>query len=224
MTKNKDKTALIVLSGGQDSTTCLAWAKQEFKDLLAITFDYGQVHKTELDSAKKICEIEKIPLKIQKIDLFKDLTKNALIDNSIEIEEIPNTNLFTTFVDGRNHIFLSIAAIYAKQFEIKDIITGVCETDYSNYPDCRDEFIKSLEKTLSLSMDYKFKIHTPLMWLTKKETVDLINELGKLELLKHSHTCYKGLRPACGKCPACQLRLKGFEEAGINDPLEYQND
>jgi len=126
-------------------------------------------------------------------------------------------------VPGRNLVFLSVAAIYAKQLKIKDIITGVCQTDYSGYPDCRDNFIKSLNQTLNLAMEEDFKIHTPLMWLTKSETVNFMQELQQLELLKHSHTCYKGERPACGKCPACKLRLKGFKEAKIKDPLKYRS-
>ncbi|PIR54971.1 7-cyano-7-deazaguanine synthase QueC [Candidatus Peregrinibacteria bacterium CG10_big_fil_rev_8_21_14_0_10_36_19] len=216
------KQALIVFSGGQDSTTCLAWALKKFDKIYAITFNYGQRHKAELKAAKKIAKLKQIPLKIYKTDIFKHLTKNSLLNHTAEITSGKNGELPSTFVDGRNHIFLSIAAIYAKQLGINEIITGVCQTDYSGYPDCRDNFIKSLEKTLSLSMDYKFKIHTPLMWLTKKETVELINKLGEIELLKYSHTCYEGKRPACGKCPACILRLKGFKEANSQDPLEYE--
>lgn len=218
--KKNSTSAVILLSGGQDSTTCLAWAMQKFSKVFALTIHYGQLHKIELDSAKKITKINKIPLKIYETDIFKKFTKNALLNKEIAIK-VPKNKLPSTFVPGRNHIFLSIAAIYAKQLGISDIITGVCQTDYSGYPDCRDEFIKSLEKTLSLAMETKFQIHTPLMWLTKAETVKLMQQLGKIDLLKYTHTCYKGLRPACGKCPACKLRLKGFKEAGIKDPIKY---
>lgn len=216
--KNK---ALILLSGGQDSTTCLAWALKKFKKLHAITFDYGQKHKIEIKAAKKLASMNKIPLKIYKTDIFQKFTKNALLDKNIKIKT-PKNKLPNTFVPGRNLIFFSIAAIYAKQLGIKDIITGVCQTDYSGYPDCRDEFVKSLEKSLSLAMEENFTIHTPLMWLSKAETVKLMQQLGKLDLLKYSHTCYEGKRPACGKCPACKLRLKGFKEAGVQDPLTYK--
>ncbi|MBI5754065.1 7-cyano-7-deazaguanine synthase QueC [Candidatus Peregrinibacteria bacterium] len=219
--KNKPSSAVILLSGGQDSTTCLAWAMQKFDEIFALTIHYGQLHKIELESAKKIARLNKIPLKIYKTDLFKEFTKNALLNKEIAIK-IPKNKLPSTFVPGRNLIFLSIAAIYAKQLDTTNIITGVCQTDYSGYPDCRDNFIKSLEKTLSLAMETKFKIHTPLMWLTKAETVKLMQQLGKIGLLKHTHTCYKGKRPACGKCPACLLRLKGFKEAGIKDSLPYK--
>lgn len=216
-----DKKSLVLLSGGQDSTTCLAWALKKFTKVYAIAFDYGQLHKIELKSAKKIAKLKKIPLKIYKTDIFKQFTKSALTEKNLPIK-IHKKKLPSTFVPGRNHVFLSIAAIYAKQLGITDIVTGVCQTDYSGYPDCRDEFIKSLEKTLSLAMETKFKIHTPLMWLTKAQTVKLMADLGQLELLKFSHTCYKGTSTACGKCPACKLRLKGFKEAGIFDPLKYE--
>ncbi len=220
MNKN-NKKAVIVMSGGQDSTTCLIWAKKKFTKIYGITFDYGQRHAIELEKAQIIAKKEKIPLKTHKIRLFKELTVNSLIDKKLAIKEAGKNSPPNTFVDGRNLIFLSIAAIYAKQLKIKDIITGVCQTDFSGYPDCRREFIDSLEKTLALAMDFKFKIHTPLMYLTKKETVLMMKKYKKLNLLKHTHTCYTGKEPACGKCPACRLRLKGFNEAGIKDPLKY---
>ncbi|MBI4231717.1 7-cyano-7-deazaguanine synthase QueC [Candidatus Peregrinibacteria bacterium] len=216
MPKIPTKSALILLSGGQDSTTCLAWALKRFKNLHAITFDYGQRHKIELKAAKKIAKIVGIPIKIQKIDLFHHLTKSALTHDQ-KITTGSKNQPPSTFVPGRNLIFLSTAAIYANQLGMNDLITGVCQTDFSGYPDCRNEFIKSLEKTLKLAMNYHFKIHTPLMWLTKGQTVNLIKKHKKLELLKHSHTCYEGMRPACAKCPACKLRLKGFKEAKTVD-------
>lgn len=226
--KKPTSSALILLSGGQDSATCLAWALKKFKNVRGIAFDYGQKHKTELKSAQKIAKISKIPLKIYQTDIFQKFTKNALTDKTIAIK-ISKNKPPTTFVPGRNHIFLSIAAIYAAQLGITNLITGVCQTDYSGYPDCRDAFIKSLKKTLNLAMQTaskthapRFKIHTPLMWLTKAETVKLMQKLGQMELLKHSHTCYNGERPACGTCPSCKLRLKGFKEAGTPDPLRYK--
>lgn len=221
MNKNASNKALVLLSGGQDSTTCLAWALKKFKKVCAITFDYYQRHKIELKSAKKIANKVKIPLLIYKTDIFKKFTQNALTNKNIKIK-IHKNKLPSTFVPGRNMIFLSIAAIYAHQLGIKNIVTGVCQTDFSGYPDCRNKFIKSLEKTLGLAMETEFKIHTPLMWLTKAGTVKLMRQLGQIELLKYTHTCYKGLGLACGKCPACRLRLKGFKEAGIKDPLKYK--
>lgn len=214
-----EKKALVLLSGGQDSTTCLAWALKRFDQVYAICFNYDQRHKIELKAAKKIAKLTSAPLKTVKIDLFKNLTKNALTDKTLAIKNGSTSSLPSTFVDGRNLIFLSTAAIYAKNLGIHEIITGVCQTDYSGYPDCRDQFIKSLQKTLTLSMDYTFKIHTPLMWLNKAETVKLMQKLGHLDLLAHTHTCYEGKQPPCGKCPACLLRQKGFKEAKIKDPL-----
>lgn len=217
----KSNQAIILHSGGQDSTTCLMWAINKFEKIYLLSFDYGQRHKTELDSAKKIAKILKIPHKTIKLPLFAELTKNALTNQSIKIDGKKN-GLPSTFVDGRNHIFLSVAAIYAKQMNIPNLVTGVCQTDYSGYPDCRDEFIKSLQKTLHLAMDYPFKIHTPLMKLTKGETVKLMQKLGGIDLLKYTLTCYEGAQPACGKCLACKLRLKGFKEARLIDPINYE--
>lgn len=216
----KKSSAIILLSGGQDSTTCLAWAKQKFGKIYAITFDYGQRHRRELTCAKKIAKITNTPIKIHKIRLFKEFTKNALT-HDLKITNLTKTKLPSTFVPGRNLIFLSIAAIYAKQLNIKNIVTGVCQTDYSGYPDCRADFVKSLEKTLNFAMEENFKIHTPLMWLTKAETVKLMQKLDQIDLLRYSHTCYRGRSLACGKCPACKLRLKGFKQANIKDPLPY---
>lgn len=224
--------AVVLLSGGQDSTTCLAWTIKKFgnskldssqnsdkitrKNIETISFDYGQKHKIELDAAKKIAQKLKIKHTIIKTDIFKQLGKNALTHN-IKIK-VQKNGLPTTFVPGRNIFFLTIAAAYAYAHDIHDIVTGVCQTDYSGYPDCRDSTIKLLEKTLSYGMDYKFKIHTPLMFLTKAKTVKLMKNLGYYDLLGLTRTCYKGKIPPCGSCPACILRTKGFSEANLKDP------
>lgn len=216
--KTKNSKALVLLSGGQDSTTCLIWAKKKFVKVYAISFDYGQRHKIELKAAQTIAKKTNTLLRIQKINFFKEFSKNALTHN-LKITAGGKKQLPSTFVPGRNLVFLSVAAIYAKQVNINDIITGVCQTDYSGYPDCRNDFVKSLEKTLRLGMNHPFKIHTPLMWLTKEQTVKLMKRMGKIDLYKYSQTCYEGKRPPCGKCPACKLRAKGFKEAKIPDPL-----
>ena len=215
-------SASILFSGGQDSTTCLAWAKENFDEVHGLFIDYGQRHAIEQQAAQKIAKITDTPLTIHKTNIFTELTKNALTDHNAEIKA-EEGQLPTTFVPGRNMIFLSIAAIFTQQKGIYNIVTGVCQTDYSGYPDCRQEFIDSMQKTASLSMEKDFKIHTPLMGLTKAQTVKMMQELKQIDLLKHSHTCYKGNRPACGQCPACELRLKGFKEAGIKDPINYKN-
>ncbi|MBF0432741.1 MAG: 7-cyano-7-deazaguanine synthase QueC [Fibrobacteria bacterium] len=212
------RNALLVFSGGQDSTTCLHWALHNFKNVQAIFFNYGQRHAIEQTSAVKIAELNNIPLKIIALDFFSQIGSNALTDSTLEIEskagELPNT-----FVPGRNLIFISCAASYAYSLGITDIITGVCQTDYSGYPDCRQDTISALAKVISLGLDKEVTIHTPLMQMTKAETVDLAIKLNALKSLAYSHSCYEGNYPPCGQCPACILRAKGFKEAGIPDPL-----
>ncbi len=220
--------ALVVLSGGQDSTTCLYWALRKFggsSNVAALTFDYGQRHRVELGAARKIAKIAGIHHEILPIDTFAALGGNALIDRKIEItgENDSPAHLPNTFVPGRNLIFLTFAAAYACQREIHDIVTGVAQTDYSGYPDCRRETIDSLEQTIKLGMSYPVEIHTPLMHKSKAETVKMAADLGALEALAWSHTCYNGEYPPCGSCPACILRRKGFDEAGIPDPLEQRS-
>lgn len=216
------KSAVVLHSGGQDSTTCLAWALKKFKKVELVSFDYGQRHKAEIRAAKTIAGKLNTKHTILKLPILKELTKNALTDKSVKVKAGKKGGLPSTFVDGRNAMFLTVAAIFAKQKGISDIVTGVCQTDYSGYPDCRADFIKSMQKTLQLAMEYPFKIHTPLMNLTKAQTVELMDKLGKLDLLKYTHTCYEGMKPACGKCPACKLRLKGFKEYGIDDLIYYR--
>ncbi|MDP3975596.1 MAG: 7-cyano-7-deazaguanine synthase QueC [bacterium] len=216
-------TALVLLSGGQDSTTCLAWALERFKKVKTLTFDYGQRHRVEVEQAGRIAKLAGVEQELMKIDLFSELSRSALTHHQLEVKAGEDGQLPTTFVPGRNLIFLSLAAMKAYQLGIRDIVTGVCQTDYSGYPDCREEFVRSLEQTTSLAMDTQFHFHAPLMRLSKADTVKLMNELGHLDWLKESHTCYEGRRPACSKCPACILRLKGFKEAGIIDPLEVES-
>lgn len=210
--KNK---CLVVFSGGQDSTTCLFWALKQFDEVYAVTFNYNQRHKLEIDQAKKIASENGVKEHIVlDMDLLNQLAPNALTRDDITVEHGTDNGLPNTFVDGRNMIFLTFAAVYAKQKGIKHIITGVCETDFSGYPDCRDVFIKSLNVTLNLSMNYEFVIHTPLMWLNKAETWKLADELGKLEYInQNTLTCYNGIiADGCGECPACLLRKKGLDE------------
>ncbi|MBI2463590.1 7-cyano-7-deazaguanine synthase QueC [Candidatus Peregrinibacteria bacterium] len=214
------KKALVVFSGGQDSSTCLVWAMRKFDAVEAITFDYDQRHRVEIVCAKKIAKIKKIKHTVIDARFLHDMTKNALTRKNVKIEW--KNALPSTFVPGRNLMFLSLAGIIAYQKGIQNIVAGVCQTDFSGYPDCRDAFIQSLQKTLNLAMEYDFTMHTPLMFLTKKETVELMRDFGEIDLLRHTHTCYYGKRPACGACPACELRLKGFREAGIADPLPYE--
>ncbi len=212
--KNKN-AALVIFSGGQDSTTCLFWALARYDEVIALSFDYGQRHLAELDCARKICEENNIEHIIMDMSLLNELAPNSLTRESIEVdEEAPETGTPNSFVEGRNHLFLSYAAILAKRRGICDIITGVSQSDFSGYPDCRDVFIKSLNVTLNLAMDYSFDLITPLMWLDKEEVWGLADELGVFDLVREKTlTCYNGIvGDGCGKCPACKLRKKGLEQ------------
>lgn len=210
----KNEKAVVVFSGGQDSTTCLFWAMQQFKEVVAVTFDYNQRHKTEIDCAKNIAKELGIEHHILDMSLLNQLAPNALTRADIEVKEGETGELPSTFVPGRNLLFMSFAGVLARQINAKHIITGVCETDFSGYPDCRDVFIKSLNVTLNLSMDDQFVIHTPLMWLNKAEAWKLADELGAFNFVREKTlTCYNGIvAEGCGECPACKLRKNGLDE------------
>lgn len=222
MTATTDKV-LVLLSGGQDSTTCLYWAIDRFgrDGVTAISFDYGQRHRIELECAAKIAATAGVAYVCLPIDTFTALGGDALTDSSVEVHREPDTEtgLPNTFVPGRNLIFLTYAAAYAYRHGIGHLVAGVAQTDYSGYPDCRRETLDSLQETLRLGMESDVQIHAPLMQKSKKETVELARDLGALDAMGGTHTCYNGARPPCGKCPACLLRARGFEEAGIEDPL-----
>lgn len=208
-------TTLVVFSGGQDSTTCLFWAKRAFAHVRAISFIYGQKHVKEIELARSIAAEAGIPLEVKDVSFIGSLGRNSLTDSSIKMdEEKPENSVPNTFVPGRNLFFLSIAAVYAREQGIRHIVTGVSQTDFSGYPDCRDSFIKSLNVTLNLAMDDEFVLHAPLMWLDKAETWALADELNVLELIRHKTlTCYNGIPgDGCGACPACTLRRKGLEK------------
>lgn len=209
---NNEK-AIVVFSGGQDSTTCLFYAKKHFKEVELVTFNYGQRHDTEIEVAKQIAQDQGMKHHVLDMSLLSQLTPNALTQHDMEItnneDGIPNT-----FVPARNLLFLSFAGALAYQIGAKYIITGVCETDFSGYPDCRDSFIKSMNVTLSLAMDKDFVIHTPLMWLNKAETWKLSDELEVLDYIRtKTLTCYNGIiGDGCGECPACHLRQRGLNQ------------
>ena len=211
---NYNRKAIVIFSGGQDSTTCLFQAICEYgkENVETITFQYGQRHSIELEKAKWIAQDLGVKQTFIDTSVIKAITHNALMDENVHIEQKDN-KLPNTFVDGRNALFLLYAAIYAKGQGIQDIITGVCETDFSGYPDCRDVFIKSMNVTLNLAMDYQFNIKTPLMYLTKAQTWQLADELGVLDYVRnYTHTCYEGVNGGCGQCPSCILRDKGLTE------------
>lgn len=222
--------ALVLFSGGQDSTTCLAWALDRYDRVETVGFDYGQRHRVELDCRKTVrTGLTTLNPKWAK-NLGEDHTiaipaLGALSETALtrDVEIAMGANgLPNTFVPGRNLVFLTFAAALAYRRGLTRIIGGMCETDFSGYPDCREETIKALEIALNLGMEASFAIETPLMRLTKAETWALAEQLGGAALVElivaETHTCYRGERGArhdwgfgCGACPACELRAKGFE-------------
>ena len=206
---------LVVFSGGQDSTTCLYWAKKHFKEVYALSFIYGQKHVKEVELARELARKAGVSFDVMDVSFIGHLGKNSLTDTSIRMdEEKPEGSFPNTFVPGRNLFFLSIAAVYARERGISHMVTGVSQTDFSGYPDCRDAFIKSLNVTLNLAMDEQFVIHTPLMWIDKAQTWALADELGVLDIVRYETlTCYNGIvGDGCGHCPARKLRREGLEK------------
>lgn len=217
----KNKLAVVVFSGGQDSTTCLYWAINRFgrEGVVSLTFDYQQRHAAEIDCARRIASFAGVENVLLPIDTFGVLGGNSLTDSSLLVSGGAKDELPNTFVPGRNLVFLTFAAALATQHSISHLVAGVSQTDYSGYPDCREETIKSLESTLQLGMDFPIEVHTPLMHLSKKQTVELAIELGAMDAMAMTMTCYNGQQPPCGICPACRIRAMGFADAGVPDPL-----
>jgi 7-cyano-7-deazaguanine synthase len=221
--------ALVVFSGGQDSTTCLAWALDRYARVVTVGFDYGQRHRVELDCRRQVlARIAGVkPAWAGRLggDTVLDLTLLRAIGGSALTDDVQirqaALGLPNTFVPGRNLLFLTAAAACAYRQDVKHIVTGVCETDYSGYPDCRDDTMKALQVALNLGMEQRFVVHTPLMWIDKAATWRLAHDLGGDALVdlvvEHTHTCYEGDRAhvhpwgrGCGTCPACALRAAGW--------------
>jgi len=226
---NDDRSALVLFSGGQDSTTCLAWALERFAHVETIAFDYGQRHRIELEQrlvvreqirqqfapwAARLADDHLVDLGVLGRISDTALTRNVAF--AIEKQGLPNT-----FVPGRNLLFFTFSAAIAWRRGIRHLIGGMCETDFSGYPDCRDDTIKALQVALNLGMGHRFVLHTPLMWLDKAETWALSRQLGGGALIEivreHTHTCYESVRGprhdwgyGCGSCPACALRKRGY--------------
>lgn len=221
--------ALVLFSGGQDSTTCLMWALENFDEVYTVGFEYGQKHSVEMECRETI---------LKSIQSLNPNWENKLkLDHIFNLNFLSNVNVTSlthdvdfeqtsaypnTFVPGRNLIFLNVASTVAFKYEIEHLITGVCETDFSGYPDCRDNTMKALQVALSLGLDKKMVIHTPLMWINKCETWDLAKKLsgqaGVDFIIDETHTCYEGDRSTrypwgygCNTCPACELRKNGYE-------------
>ena len=223
--------ALVLFSGGQDSTTCLAWALDRFERVETIGFDYGQRHRVELDCRGRIRARLRAEYPAWAPRLGEDHTidlaalgqvSDSALTSDAAIEMAAN-GLPTTFVPGRNLMFLTMAAALAYRRGLDHIVGGMCETDYSGYPDCRDETIKALQTAINLGMDRSFTLDTPLMWIDKAATWRLAESLGGVGLVDlirdETHTCYLGDRSrrhdwgyGCGTCPACALRAKGYRE------------
>jgi len=224
-------SALVLFSGGQDSTVCLAWTLERFVRVETIGFAYGQRHAVELDVRPRVRSAVATQSQkwgerlgedhVVRIDALAEISETALT-RDVEIE-IAKSGLPTTFVPGRNLVFFSFAGAVAYRRSINHIVAGMCETDFSGYPDCRDDTIKAVQLALSLGMDRRFVIHTPLMWIDKAGTFALAKEIGGAALveviLAETHTCYRGDRKhrhawgfGCGECPACRLRAAGYEK------------
>ncbi len=224
------ETALVLFSGGQDSTTCLAWALERYERVETVAFDYGQRHSVELECRVRVLERLRTAFPawsgrlggdhLLDLPVLNQLSETALTrDAAIEMGE---NGLPTTFVPGRNLIFLTFAGALAYRRGLRRLVTGVCETDYSGYPDCRDDTVKAMQVALNLGMENRFVLETPLMWLDKAQTWALASRLGGQPLidliLEETHTCYHGVRNirhawgyGCGTCPACELRRTGYQ-------------
>jgi 7-cyano-7-deazaguanine synthase len=226
-----DSSALVLFSGGQDSTTCLAWALSRFARVETVGFDYGQRHRVELDQREKLraglCDLSPAwrdrlgddhTITLEALGAISDTALTREAEITLRADGLPNT-----FVPGRNLIFLTFAAALAYRRGVVDLVGGMCETDYSGYPDCRDETLRAMNHALRLGMAAPFTLHTPLMWLDKAATWRLASDLGGAGLValivEESHTCYLGERGkrfdwghGCGECPSCKLRAAGWEK------------
>lgn len=213
------KKALVIFSGGQDSTTCLYWAIKKFDQVQTITFAYGQKHSIEIDCAKNICHSEGIDHKIIDISFLDQLVDSALTSGG-DVNKLNDKGLPASFVPNRNQLFITLAHSYAQKIGAQHLVTGVCQTDYSGYPDCRQIFIDLLSHCTNYGSQSNIVIHTPLMHLSKSRIFQLADELGKLkDIVLYTHTCYNGNRNelhswgyGCVECPACILRHTGFYE------------
>lgn len=216
----KQTKAVVIFSGGQDSTTCLYWALGKYDVVEAITFNYGQKHSVELDCSQQICLVEGVKQTIIDISFLNTIVESALTSNG-DVNKINDKGLPSSFVPNRNQLFITLAHAYAQKIGADTLVTGVCETDFSGYPDCRNEFIESIAKTSNLGSASEILIETPLMWLNKAQTFQLAKDLSCLDkVLEYSHTCYNGDHThrhdwgyGCGECPACKLRKDGYEKA-----------
>lgn len=209
--------AVVVLSGGQDSATCLALAVKKYgaAEVSAITFRYGQRHQLETKFARRLAKRFGVAQhKVVTFGFYKDLTTNALLDPALKIERRKGASCPTTVVEGRNAFFLLAAAVWAKSLGATDVYTGVSETDFSGYPDCRAAFVRAQQRTIRLALEWPVRIVTPFIHMTKAAEWALADKLGIFDLVRRETlTCYNGIPgDGCGACPACRLRRRGLEE------------
>lgn len=214
--------AVVVFSGGQDSTTCLIQALAQYDEVHCVTFDYGQRHRQEIAVARELAsQLGARAHKVLDVTLLNELAVSSLTRDNIPVPEYDASasGLPSTFVPGRNILFLTLASVYAYQVDAEAVITGVCETDFSGYPDCRDEFVKALNQAIELGMARPVRFETPLMWLDKAETWALADYWQQLPLVRaQTLTCYNGIKgDGCGECAACHLRARGLQ-AYQDDP------
>ena len=219
----KRTKALVSISGGQDSTFCLYWAKMKFKEVEAVIFEYGQRHEIEMEAASRVCSEAGVFLFRFCVPALKQIAGGALTssDKTKRTQHAQFPTLPSTFIPLRNLVLFSTAAAWAVKREIPNLIVGICQTDYSGYPDCRKQFITALGVAIDLALDeHRIEIWTPLMYLTKAEMIRHAQKVpGLMEAWAYTHTCYNNVFPPCGECDACKLRAKGFAEAGVEDPL-----
>lgn len=209
--------AVVVLSGGQDSATCLALAVKKYgaAGVAAITFRYGQRHQLETKFARALAKRFGIVMhQVVALDFYRHLTTNALMSKSAKIERRKGASCPTTVVEGRNAFFLLAASVWAKELGATDVYTGVSQADYSGYPDCREVFIRSQQRTIRLALEWPIRIVTPFMHMSKADEWALADRLGILDVIEnHTLTCYNGIPgKGCGVCPACKLRNRGYAE------------
>ena len=238
-----DERAIVLFSGGQDSTTCLAWALDRFARVETVAFDYGQRHRVELECRKHVLAefhhlFPKWQGRLQQHHLINLGVLTELSDTSLTSEQeirLSDKGLPTTFVPGRNILFLTVAGVIGSRSGVRHIIGGMCEADFSGYPDCRDDAVKAVQLALNLGMEARFVVHTPLMWLDKAATWRLAEQLGGAALIElireRTHTCYLGDRSTrhdwgwgCGDCPACRLRAEGWRRFRAASPAPPEAD
>lgn len=211
------RRAVVMFSGGQDSTTCLIQALQQYDDVHCITFDYHQKHRTEIDVARQLAfQLGIKAHKVIDVSFFNEFAISSLTNQDIPVplwsENITNT-VPSTFVPGRNILFFTLAAVYACQIDAEAVIAGVCETDFSGYPDCRDQFVRALNQAVILGIARNIRFETPLMWLNKAEIWAMADYYHQFEVCQHTLSCYNNIKGmGCGGCSACHLRSQGLQQ------------